>query len=441
VSGALELVGALSTARRAVQLYPPAHPSYAEAIEGVVRAVRACSAAEGGFVLNLHEGRLYEGSQVIGGDAPALSALALSMERHRVESLALDPAFSAGDAVALSEVFNLRPGPGIKVADELERRGVTTVVVGVLGDADEDGERKERDLKREKDRALYRQLIMVLRVIHQEVVATGSPNLDQAENMVGDIMSRLVEDDAAVLGMATLNTHDEGALFHSINVMIYTLTLGLGLGLPEDGLMGLGIAALLHDVGKAAFDLDDPEQAKVAVLMHPKVGAEVLARLPEEDPASMLVAFEHHMGSDGSGWPERPADYVTHPFSRMVAIADRYENLTKRGAGGADALTPDRAVMELLREAGRMLDPLFTRLFVRSLGVFPIGCVVRLSDSAVGVVAAKTDDVLSPRVRVLFDPNGVEPEEAYEVDLTQDPRSIVEVVDPEALDLTVSDHL
>jgi HD-GYP domain-containing protein (c-di-GMP phosphodiesterase class II) len=175
--------------------------------------------------------------------------------------------------------------------------------------------------------------------------------------------------------------------------------------------------------------------------MHPKVGAEVLARLPEEDPASMLVAFEHHMGSDGSGWPERPATYFTHPFSRMVAIADRYENLTKRGGGGGDPLTPDRAVMQLLREAGRTLDPLFTRLFVRSLGVFPIGCVVRLSDTAVGVVAAKTADVLSPRVRVLFDPNGLEPEEAYEVDLTTDARTIVEVVDPEALELIVSDHL
>jgi putative nucleotidyltransferase with HDIG domain len=441
VSGALELVGALSTARRAVQLYPPAHPSYAEAIAGVVQAVHACTATEGGFVLNLHEGRLYDGSQVISGEAPALAALALSMERHRVESLSIDPAFSAGDAIALSEVLNLRAGSAVKVADELERRGVTAVVVGVLGDADEGGERKDRDLKREKDRALYRQLITVLRVVHQEVVSTGSPNLDQAENMVADIMSRLVEDDAAVLGMATLNTHDEGALFHSINVMIYALTLGLGLGLPEDGLLALGIAALLHDVGKAAFDLDDPEQARVAVLMHPKVGAEVLARLPEEDPASMLVAFEHHMGSDGSGWPERPTAYVTHPFSRMVAIADRYENLTKRGDGGRDALTPDRAVMQVLREAGRTLDPLFARLFVRSLGVFPIGCVVRLSDTAVGVVAAKTEDVLSPRIRVLFDPSGLEPEEACEVDLTKDPRTIVEVVDPEALDLIVSDHL
>jgi HD-GYP domain-containing protein (c-di-GMP phosphodiesterase class II) len=166
----------------------------------------------------------------------------------------------------------------------------------------------------------------------------------------------------------------------------------------------------------------------------------VLARLPEEDPASMLVAFEHHMGSDGSGWPDRPQGYITHPFSRMVAIADRYENLTKHGDNG-EPLTPDRAVMQVLREAGRSLDPLFSRLFVRALGVFPIGCVVRLADQSVGVVSASSEDVLSPRVRVLYDSLGLEIQDPVDVDLSVDDRTIVEVLDPKSLELQVADHL
>jgi HD-GYP domain-containing protein (c-di-GMP phosphodiesterase class II) len=437
---ALDLVVALSTARRAVQLYPPSHPSYDASIEGIVAAVRSSSDADGAFVLNVHEGRLYDGSQVITSDAPAVAALAQSMERHRVESLTFDPSFAGSDAVALAEVINLRPGTGLRVDEELAKRGVTAVVVGALGDAEEVADRKERDQRREKDRAIYRQLVGVLRAVHQDVATTGSPNLDQAQDMVATIMARLLEDDAAVLGMATLSAHDEGALFHAINVMIYSLTLGLGLGLPEDGLMGLGIAALLHDVGKAAFDLENPDQARAAMLLHPKIGAEVLARLPEEDPASMLVAFEHHMGSDGSGWPDRPPGYVTHPYSRMVAIADRYENLTKHGDDG-EPLTPDKAVMQVLREAGRSLDPLFARLFVKALGVFPIGCVVRLSDQSVGVVCATTEDILSPKVRVLFDATGLELDDPVETDLQADSRSIVEVLDPAALELHVADHL
>jgi HD-GYP domain-containing protein (c-di-GMP phosphodiesterase class II) len=440
MSGSVDLVVALSTARRAVQLYPPAHPSYREAIDIVVSAVAECSKTSGGFVLNAHEGRLYDGSQVISSDSPAILSLVQSMERHRIESLTFDPAFATVDAVALAEVLNLRPSSSLKIDEELSRRGITAVVVGALGDERDHAERKERDVRREKDRALYRQLVAVLRAVQREVATSGSPNLDQAEDMVGTIMSRLLEDNAAVLGMATMNARDEGALFHSINVMIYTLTLGLGLGLPEDGLQGLGVCALLHDVGKAAFDLDDPEQARAAMLLHPKIGAEALARLPEEDPATMLVAFEHHMGADGSGWPERPDGYVSHPYSRMVSIADRYENLTKHGDQG-QPVTPDRAVVQLLREAGRSLDPLFTRLFVQSLGVFPIGCVVRLSDQSVGVVSATTDDLLRPRVRVLYDCRGMEIEDPIDLDLVGDTRNIVEVVDPESLELHVADHL
>jgi HD-GYP domain-containing protein (c-di-GMP phosphodiesterase class II) len=439
MTSALDLVSAISSARRAVQLYPPAHPSHREAIGAVVGAVGACTSGEGVFVLNLHEGRLYHGSNVLPSDSPASAALAQSLERHRVQSLTFDPTFAEKDAVALAEVLNLRPAPELSFEQELSSRGAAAITVGILVD-DDQTVREERDRQREQDRALYRQLISALRSLNEQVASGASPNVDQASAMVGDIMSRLVEDDAAVLGMAMMNARDEGALFHSINVMIYSLALGLALGLPDEGLLTIGIAALLHDVGKAAFDADDPSQARAAQLLHPEEGAEILARLPDEDKTSMLVAYEHHMGVDGSGYPEHPREYVTHPFSRMVAIADRYENLTKRGLDG-ECLTPDRAVMRLLTEAGHGLDPLFARLFAKALGVFPIGSVVRLSDHSVGVVRASTDDLLSPRVRLLFDERGLEYEEPLEIDLTQDEREILEVLDPETLELQVADRL
>ena len=153
----------------------------------------------------------------------------------------------------------------------------------------------------------------------------------------------------------------------------------------------------------------------------------------------MLVAYEHHMGSDGSGYPERDPDYVTHPYSRMIAIGDRYEHLTKGDAGVS--LSPDRAVMQLLREAGSSLDPLFVRLFVRALGVFPVGCVVRLSDMSVGVVTARGADLLTPTVRVLYDADGADLEPAPDIKLGDDGRTVVEVLDPATLKLSVADRL
>lgn len=433
------LVAALSGLRRAVQLYPPQHPSYVEAVERTSGAVSECT-LDGSFVLNLHQGRLYAGSDPLSADSPAASSLAETMERHSIESLTFEPGFGVTDAVGLVDVLNLRPATNLDIEAQLQDRGVANVLVAALSADDEDKEeREERDRARERDRAMYRKLVTQLRGIDQQASSGGSPDLEHASSMVGDIMSRLAEDESAVLGMALMSSKDDSTLFHSVNVMIYSLTLGLGLGLPDEGLLALGMSAMLHDVGKAAFDLSDPEQAHAAQLLHPKVGAEILGRLAEADRTPMLVAYEHHMGSDGSGYPDRPADYIAHPYSRMVAIADRYEHLVK--GDGATALSPDRAVMQVLREAGKSLDPLFARLFVRALGVFPVGCVVRLSDQSVAVVRSKSADLLAPIVRVVFDGDGVEPETPPDIDLRDDDRSIVEVLDPETLKLSVSDKL
>jgi HD-GYP domain-containing protein (c-di-GMP phosphodiesterase class II) len=214
----------------------------------------------------------------------------------------------------------------------------------------------------------------------------------------------------------------------------------VGLEIPEEGLTALGVCALLHDIGKVAFNRDDPTQEDRVRLLHPRVGAEILARMPEVDQAAMLVAFEHHYRPDGGGWPEMDPGYVAHPYSRSVSIADRYDRLTTAPPED-DGLTPDRAVVQLLRETAGSLDQTFTRVFVREMGAFPVGCLVRLSDQSVGVVCAPGEDPLQPRVRLVYGPDGLALEAKTETDLAGSDLSIVEVVPPANLSETVSDHL
>lgn len=435
---AVAVVVALAQARKATQLYPPTHPSFVEAVEGLVAAVRAVTTT-GPFTLNLHKGHLYYESTVLPDDAPGMTGMAEALEARKIESLALHPGFGETDAIGLTEVLGLRPGPLLDVDKELANRAVSNVSVAFLEDEDEE-QREERERQRAADRATYSQLISVLRNVSSQMGSGGSADLSAAGGLVGNVAERLNADQAAVLGMATVRAKSEAQLFHSTNVMIYALTLGASLGLPEEGLTSLGIAALLHDIGKSVFDADDPSQAQTVKLLHPSVGAQVLARLPDEDRAPMLVAYEHHMGMDGSGHPERPDDYIPHPYSRMVAIADRYENLTKPDAYGV-SLTPDRAVIQLLRESRGALDALFVRLFIKALGVFPVGCLVRLSDMRVGVVCGAGSDALAPKVRVLYDDGGLEIEEPPELDLGVEGLSILEVIDQDSLAVEISERL
>lgn len=437
MTAAVDVVVALASARKASQLYPATHPEHGGALDSLVRHVRDMTEAAP-LTLNLHRGRLYHQSAVIPEEAPGVRAVEEAFESRRIESMTLHQGFARQDASGLVEVLSLKPSPSLDVETELADRSVNSVTVAFL--ADEDEEKEERDRLREQDRALYRRLMSAMRTISSQVSNGGAADLSHAETMVGTIMARLLEDQSAMLGMATVRSHSEADLFHSINVMIYALTLGSTLGLPEEGLSSLGVSALLHDIGKAAFDHDDPGQHGAMASMHPKVGADILSAMSGDDPSAMLVAYEHHMHVDGGGFPERAADYVSHPFSRMVAIANRYANLTSPPADH-EPLTPDRAIVQLLREAGSVVDPLFARLFAKAMGVFPVGCLVRLSDQSVGVVSRNGSDTLTPMVRVVYDAGGIEIEEPADTDLSSAGLTILEVVDPDNLSMAVADHL
>ena len=125
----------------------------------------------------------------------------------------------------------------------------------------------------------------------------------------------------------------------------------------------------------------------------------------------------------------------------MVAIADRYENLTSPPSDGAKAMTPDKAVVQVLREGGTILDPFFVRLFASALGVFPVGCLVRLSDHSVGVVARPGEDPLAPVVRLAYDDCGAELDGPDQIDLSLGDVRIVEVIHPSSLQVDVSEKL
>jgi putative nucleotidyltransferase with HDIG domain len=267
----------------------------------------------------------------------------------------------------------------------------------------------------------------------------GGLDLGETATVMSTVLERMTADPAAVLALATIGG-DDPRLYHALNTMIYAAALGNRMGLPPEGMESLALSALLHDIGKTAFDLDDPAQHDAMVRMHSETGAEILQRLALEDPSPMLVAYEHHMYADGSGHPARSPGYVPHPFSRMITIADRYENLCG-GSSEMAKLTPDRGIVQILREAGPLLDPFLARLFASALGVFPVGSLVRLTDHSVGVVVRPGLDPFAPVVRLSFDAEGNELAHRPDVDLAETDARIVEVVAPESLNTRVADRI
>jgi hypothetical protein len=214
-------VTALAGARRAVQLYPPAHPAYGEAIEELESAIRAATADEP-FVLNLHQGRLYHGSLPIADDVPGLAAVAEMFESHSIESLVFKHTFSAGDAVGLTDALALRPDSNLDLARELGTRDVHSVVLSVLQRTGDDTG-TSRDVTREQDRALFRRSVSSVRHMLEQVSDGDLEAVTEARSLAEGLIPRVAQDAAAVLAMAASRKPSERQLYHSLNVMCYSL--------------------------------------------------------------------------------------------------------------------------------------------------------------------------------------------------------------------------
>jgi len=197
--------------------------------------------------------------------------------------------------------------------------------------------------------------------------------------------------------MATVHNHDEATYYHSVNVCLLSMSLGHSIGLDGEDLRLLGLGALLHDLGRVV--LDDPglhKQGRLSnedwatVRLHPQEGAiAILAATGVEHETAALIALEHHLRPDGSGYPDL-GDRSPHFFSRLVAITDAYDAITSHRPY-RPARTPNEALRILFEGSGTAFDADLIGAFVGMMGEFPPGSLLRLESGEVVMVTAGRD--------------------------------------------------
>jgi HD-GYP domain-containing protein (c-di-GMP phosphodiesterase class II) len=225
-----------------------------------------------------------------------------------------------------------------------------------------------------------------------------------------------------VVGLSTLSHHDEYTYAHAVNVCGVAVTMGHMLGLERRALADLGVAALLHDVGKAAvYDrirhplerMDDEERALAE--SHPLEGAKLIARstaLNQSTLRSIRAALEHHApdpaAPGATGYPALPAGWRTSRLSAIISVADCYVSLQMHRNPRARQVTPHEALGMVLGPLARRFDPVILWALVRSVGIYPPGQLLELSDGSLAVVTSPdASDPARPNVRVVVDSSGV----------------------------------
>lgn len=203
--------------------------------------------------------------------------------------------------------------------------------------------------------------------VYQSVRAGRRLNVRGLNEIVGSFVNAFSEQGNPLIALAPLRNMDEYTYTHSTNVCILNLAQAQMLGIEGQALHDIGIAAMLHDIGKLFVPqevlqkpgkLDDEEWALIKD--HPRLGAEYLANTPGIPRLAVITAYEHHLRYDLSGYPNVPQNWQQHPVSQMTTIADFFDALRTHRSYRL-GMDMNKLTTIMLEEAGNALHPLLTR--------------------------------------------------------------------------------
>ena len=237
-------------------------------------------------------------------------------------------------------------------------------------------------------------------------------SISNAIHVTKNIVSEITTNKNAAINMNDLKLYDDYTYYHSVNVAVITIVLGIALGLSNTNLYKLGLGALLHDIGKVFVPkeiidkrgkLTDEEFEKVKE--HCLIGSDYLRNKWEVSVESNLCVLTHHEKFDGSGYPNNLTAERIPQFGKIITIADVYDAITSdRPYRGA--LSPSDAMEFIMGGSGTLFDPKIVDVFISKIAPYPIGVCVLLSNGLKGVVVENNLKCgLRPKVQIFTDNN------------------------------------
>jgi HD-GYP domain-containing protein (c-di-GMP phosphodiesterase class II) len=260
------------------------------------------------------------------------------------------------------------------------------------------------------------QAVQGARMLLMPTSLQSSLEVRHAKRVVQPLVEGVSLSEPVVVGLSSLHQRDEYTYAHAVNVCAVSVAIGHFLGLDRRALSDLGVAALLHDVGKEAvgslihhdFEMMTSDEHRAAE-RHTIEGLKLLARSTSLNPTTlncMRVALEHHV-TGPEEYPELPKSWRPSVLSRIVAVADCFINLQSR-LGKGTPVSPTEALGMILGPYAEGFEPAILWALVRTVGFYPAGQIVELDDGALGrVLAPNVEDPARPHVRVMTTPEKV----------------------------------
>jgi HD-GYP domain-containing protein (c-di-GMP phosphodiesterase class II) len=353
----LAVLAELSAGLSAVALYGHSHPRAGQAVQNLERDLGELLQAEPQLDLVILGEELFVQERPFTRASPQAPAVLRRLTRRGVEHVSFRQGLTAQElATFLQEVVStedvvVRSQPHILV-------GKVELAEETLGGPDsEHGRRGRGHLAAVRDR------ISLLSQTLTDFALTGSLALVNLRQIVDSLHQLLEETPHPLEHMAPWEGEERWPAVHAHNTACLAMGMARLAGLSPGPVREIGLAGLLHDVGKLSMPAEVLERELALagneleiILDHPMEGAAALLRVPHLPPLAVIVTLEHHLAYNGSGYPRLPRPRRPHAASRLVAVADAFSILlTARGARGL--ATRESSVAFLLERAGSIYDP------------------------------------------------------------------------------------
>lgn len=293
----------------------------------------------------------------------------------------------------------------------------------------------------------YRQMLGTSTRMMEDLTSGSEEGMRSAETMIGGIKALLTNTEAAGTVASAFDPEDVGdaSVLHSLNVATLSMMVAQQFDIDPEALQMIGLAGLLLDIGERRIPrhiletrAHRSETEHVKYQLHPYLGVEMLRRFPGVPEEVLDVIRSHHERLDGSGYPEKlKGDQISLP-TRIVSAVDHYDTLVN-SRYAEEALSPAEALATMYKHQKQLFSTEVVVALIQTLGVYPPGTVVSLSDGSFGLVLnINFKNRLKPLVMIYHQ---VPAEEPHTIDLLAEPAlTILRAVPREELPRPIVDY-
>ena len=438
-----DLVRRLSAAIRAGELYAPSHPLVQRSIDTLVAVTTKNLQNNPGVVIGFLGNDIVVNDLRLGRFSAQLVGLVRDMHERQIEKISLMQGTNRDDLRHLVELMSDHRSP-VPLSERLLARGVKRITIGRITIESDDGEHSGIAMAKK----VYNTAVETAENIWEQAKAGDQPDPSEARKIIESLAKVVTQDRTSLMALTALKKYDNYTFTHMVNVSVLAMSQARSLNLDGPMLREFGFAALMHDIGKVNTPLEvlnkpgklDKDEFDV-MKRHVIDGAHILRKTPEMPALAPIVAFEHHLKQDLSGYPENIGHRNLNLCTMVVSIADVFDAL-RSNRPYRQGLATDRIRTIMGEQGNPQFNQKLLKRFVNIMGLFPIGNFVRLNTEEVGVVTAEhPTDPFRPQVKIVFNEKGERLEEPFLANTWERdsrgeyPRAVVEAIDPDSMEL------